>query len=91
MLVAGPNETDTTSESPTDGQNDFKGFKPSSILEKQLLEATQKPPKKIKEEKFDSKSFIAETKRKFGTVDMKKLNELYEESKLKLDKIKSIA
>jgi len=50
-------------------------------LEKQLLEATQKPPKKVKEKKFEAKSFIEETKKRFGSVDLNKLNKLYEESK----------
>ena len=48
MLVAAPNDTDTTDESKTDGDNDFADFVPKSHLEKQLFEATIKPRKEKK-------------------------------------------
>lgn len=50
MLVAAPNDTDTTDESKSDPDNDYAEFIPSSHLEKQLLEATVKPRKEKKEE-----------------------------------------
>ena len=37
MLVAAPNDTETTSFSETDGDNDFAGFMPKTQLERALL------------------------------------------------------
>ena len=90
MLVAAPNDTATTSITETDGENDFSTFVPKTQLERALLNATQKSRKNKKDPKFKVTEFIKEKKETLNNVHVNQVQKIYEESKLKVQKINQI-